>query len=455
MLTAKSEEILRIIEEAKNQEKNGNRFNAIMLLEDANKRFPRKIPILYQLSLLLLENGNFDDVPKYAKQFLELSQIINDTNNIAKAYYILAETERRTERYETALKYYKLGQKNDFFSYEFYLGLARCYQKQQKYTEALTNYEKAMYKANDEGIEAELRYTIRDLEERIPKLNEIAKHKEKAQYNLNRCKYEAGKAEYQKLFELIPDNYEIKNDYFSLLIKVKKYSEAVEFGERLIHTIENKEDYLGTRNHWTILCMVHEGLAEAYNATWHFIKAINSKSLREYFLLLNRGNYEAIFSKEKQITAYQEAYSRSPNRPEAILRLISCYSLSHDYRSAHNYVHKGLAIAEKNHDERFTKELYRLEAAIYEVAKQKDNMVNSYRNMLKHCKDNKSKYQAHYCCACSLFVLNDYKLALRDLELCRQLADKGIEDIEDIESMIVACKAKQNPSIYGQKEDFI
>lgn len=454
MLTAKSEEIIRLIEAAREQEKNGNRFNAIMLLEDANKRFPRKIPILYQLSLLLLENGNFDDVPKYAKQFLELSQIINDTNNIAKAYYILAETERRTEHYETALKYYKLGQKNDFFSYEFYLGLARCYQKQQKYTEALTNYEKAMYKANDEGIEAELRYTISELEERVPKLKEIADRKEKAQYNLNRCKYEAGKAEYQRLFELIPNDYELKKDYFSLLIKVKKYSEAIEFGEKLIGAIENRVDYLETREHWTILCMIYEGLIEAYNGTWHFIKALNSKSLREYYFLLNRGNYEAVFNKEKQLTAYQEAFSNSPNRPEAILKLISCYTLLHDHRSANNYVHKGLAIAEKSNNERFARELYQKEAWIFEDANQKDNLINSYNNMLKYCKSNKSKYQAHYRCACSLFILKDYKKAESELELCRQIAQQGIEDPEDIESLIVTCKAMQNPSLYGQKEDF-
>ena len=85
MLTAKSEEILRIIEEAKNQEKNGNRFNAISLLESANKRFPRKIPIIYHLSRLLLANGSYTEASQYARMFLEFSQIIDCTEYIAKA----------------------------------------------------------------------------------------------------------------------------------------------------------------------------------------------------------------------------------------------------------------------------------------------------------------------------------------------------------------------------------
>lgn len=450
-----SSEIFKITEKAKSLEENGDCIQAIELLSDANNKLPRKMPILYLLSLFHLKSNRYYDAMKYANQFLELARISDDTGDIAKAYYIIAETERNLEHYDEAIKYYKLGQKNDFISYLFPLGLAKCYIKLQKYEDALTNYNKAMSSVGDEAIETELRYTISELNAKVPKLKEIAAHKEKAQFNFQRCKYEAGKVEYQKLFELSPDDYDLKRDYFSFLIKVKKYSEAIKFGENLITSIENKEDYLDTRTYWTVLCMVHEGLIEAYNATWHFIKSHNSKSLREYFLLLNRGNYEAIFSKEKQIAAYKDAHTLSPKRPEAILRLITCYSLSNDYTNAHFYVNKGLTIAEKTHNKLFTKELYRLEASIYEIAKQKESMINSYRNMLKYCNNAKSKYQAYYCCACSLFVLKDYKLAERELELCRQLTDKGIEDPEDIESMIVTCKAKQNPSLYGQKEDFI
>ena len=92
---------------------------------------------------------------------------------------------------------------------------------------------------------------------------------------------------------------------------------------------------------------------------------------------------------------------------------------------------------------------------VINVTKFDTHQVEDMSNMFKYCNNAKSKYQAYYCCACSLFVLKDYKLAERELELCRQLTNKGIEDPEDIESMIVTCKAKQNPSLYGQKEDFI
>ncbi len=455
MGSASSEECKRVTEQAKALAEGGDRFRAIELLMDANKRLPRKMPILYLLSLYLLEISRYYDVPIYAKQFLELTQICDDTQNIARAYCILGDAERNIEHYDEAIKYYKLGQKNDFTAYEFPLGLAKCYQKQQKYEEALSNYKKAHTMARDEGKEDEIRSAMHDLEGRVPKLKEIKNHKDKAQYNSQRRKYEPAKVEFQKLFELVPDDFELKRDYFLFLVDLKKYSEAVEFGEKLIAEIEGLPDYFASGNYWPILYAVHEGLIDAYNNTWHFIKAFSSKSLTEYFRLLNSGRYESVFSKEKAINAFKNAYSNSPSRPEAILKLISYYDLQNDFSNAHRYVSKGLAIANKTHDDRLAREIYKLEAYIYESQKNRSELVNSYNNILKYCKNNQIRYQTHYDCARSLYFMKDYKRAESELELCMQLVSNGVEDTEDAGSLLITCKAKQNPFQYGKREDFI
>lgn len=424
---------------------------AIKLLEEALKINPEQMQALGELCICCLEIKDSNKLKETALKGLQVAQDLYSKDNIGRFYHNLAGHYHMNEQYESAIKYFKLALHNKPYYTADYAPLGYCYYKLKKYDKAIECYKAIK---NEEMVK----------EVRKAQLSEfpIEKNKYMAVKYMLEDNDKMLEAECKKILELDSDNVLGLIGLARVEAKDNNNEEAILLAEKALSLLDKKENEEYSFYYPYLYANV---LNNCYNKLENFDKSTNYFKL--YLIATCTADAGEAIEKGKTDLAlsYYKKVLDSDNEIEtkfvpynymAIDGIINLLFNIKKTEEAKKYIQKAIKICKsENNTNKLPYYTFQV-GRYYAYLKQYDKAIKYYNKAFEDTNNLDDKYNYKYTAGNCYICLKDLKNALEQFNTCKELVEKGAEDIKDINSIIIFYKNSfdKNSNI-GKSDEYI
>lgn len=421
--------------EALELEEKGKYQEAIKLLEEALKINPVQMQALGELCICCLEIKDGNKLKETALKGLQVAQDIYSKDNIGRFYHNLAGYYHMNEQYESAIKYFKLALHNKPYYTDDYAPLGYCYYKLKKYDKAIECYKVIK---NEEMVK----------EVRKAQLSEspIEKNKYMAVKYMLEDNDKMLKTECEKILELDSNNVLGLIGLARVEAKENNNEEAIILAEKALTLLDKKEN---EKDRFYYPFLYANVLNNCYSKLENFDKSTNYFKL--YLIATCTADASEAIEKGKTdlaLSYYKKALASDneietkfvPYNYMAIDGIIDLLFKVNKTEEAKKYIQKAIKICKsENKTNKLTYYTFQV-GRYYAYLKEYDKAIKYYDKAFEDSNDLDDKYSYKFAASGCYICIKDLKNALEQLNTCKELVEKGAEDLEDINSKIIFYK---------------